>query len=88
MNSIDDTAGLTELERWRAQLAAALGIDDADLPEVALVLDLARDAAHGVARPAAPLTTFMVGFALAKHGGSVRELSATASELAAAWSSD
>ena len=35
----------------------------------ALVLDLAREAAHGVARPAAPLTTFLAGYALGAEGG-------------------
>ena len=35
----------------------------------ALVLDLAREAAHGVARPAAPLTTFLAGYALGGQGG-------------------
>lgn len=34
-----------------------------------LVLDLAREAAHGVARPAAPLTTFLAGYALGAAGG-------------------
>ena len=75
-----------ELERWRAELGAALGLDSSELPDIALVLDLARDAAHGVARPAAPITTFLVGYAAAKRGGSAAELSATASEIAVAWS--
>ena len=35
----------------------------------ALVLDLAREAAHGIARPAAPLTTFLAGYALGAEGG-------------------
>lgn len=34
-----------------------------------LVLDLARDVAHGVARPAAPLTTYLVGMAAGAAGG-------------------
>lgn len=42
-----------------------------DLPEVdaSALLDLARDVAHGVARPAAPLTTFLVGLAAGRSGG-------------------
>ena len=35
----------------------------------ALVLDLAREAAHGVARPAAPLTAFVAGYVLGTEGG-------------------
>ncbi|HEX4790540.1 MAG TPA: DUF6457 domain-containing protein [Actinospica sp.] len=48
-----------------------------------LVLDLAREAAHGVARPAAPLTTFLAGYALGAEGGLDR-LAALVSELSAA----
>jgi hypothetical protein len=33
-----------------------------------MVLDLARDAAHGIARPAAPITTFLVGLAAGRDG--------------------
>ena len=31
-------------------------------------LDVARDAAHAVDRPAAPITTFLLGYAVAKAG--------------------
>jgi hypothetical protein len=34
--------------------------------DVAAVLDLARDAAHGIARPAAPVTTFIAGVAVGR----------------------
>lgn len=51
------------LDTWMQELCEALGLP----PELAnhrnLILDVARDAAHGVARPAAPLTTFLVGYA-------------------------
>jgi hypothetical protein len=58
------------LTEWADQLAAALGID----PEfdIDAILDLARDAAHQVERPAAPLTTFLVGFAAGRRGDSAR----------------
>jgi hypothetical protein len=53
-----------DLESWSRELAAALGIEsDVD---VAAVLDLARIAAHAIARPAAPVTTFIAGYALAR----------------------
>ena len=32
------------------------------------VLDMARDVAHDVARPAAPLTAYLLGLALGRHG--------------------
>lgn len=53
-----------DLESWTRELMTALGID-AEV-DVTAVLDLARVAAHGVARPAAPLTTFIAGIAAAR----------------------
>ena len=49
------------LARWWRQLAAELGIDPQADPEA--LLDLAGTAAHAIVRPAAPLTTFLVGYA-------------------------
>lgn len=60
------------LTSWAQQLSEALGLDlevDADP-----ILDLARDAAHKVERPAAPLTTFLVGYAAGMRGGSVDDI--------------
>lgn len=74
------------LADWVSELAAALGID-ADVLDRELLLDVARDAAHGVARPAAPLTTFLVGYAAAARGGgpgAVAAAAATAQRLATA----
>ncbi|WP_420718632.1 NTP transferase domain-containing protein [Streptomyces sp. H51] len=52
------------LDEWISAVKTELGIDlDVD---TGVLLDLARDAAHGVARPAAPLTTFLVGYAAAR----------------------
>jgi hypothetical protein len=49
------------LDEWVAALSAELGVDlEVD---VRLLLEVARDAAHAVDRPAAPLTTFLVGYA-------------------------
>jgi hypothetical protein len=56
------------LTSWAEQLCDALGID-LDV-EIDPILDLARDAAHNVDRPAAPLTTFIVGYAAGARGGS------------------
>jgi hypothetical protein len=53
------------LAEWTARLADELGLDmlgDAGL-DVDGVLRLAAVAAHSIVRPAAPLTTFVVGFA-------------------------
>lgn len=51
------------VERIKREFGIGLAVDVPDL------LDLARDAAHQVARPAAPLTTFLVGYAAAAQGG-------------------
>ncbi len=75
------------LKEWAAALAAELGVTDLDVDE-RLLLDVARDAAHSVARPAAPITTFLVGYAAARAGGdaeAVRRAAEVASRLAAAW---
>lgn len=69
------------LDEWTAAVKAELGLDlDVD---VAAVLDLARDAAHGVARPAAPLTTFLVGYAAARAGGSPQDIAVATRKAAA-----
>jgi hypothetical protein len=60
------------LTTWSEQLCDALGIDLE--VEIDAVLDLARDAAHEVERPAAPLTTFLVGYAAGLRGGSATDV--------------
>ena len=73
------------LEGWIADLSRALGLDPALVPVTAL-LDLSRDAAHAVARPAAPMTTFLVGLAAGARGGSaeaIAEATAIAQHLTA-----
>jgi molybdopterin-guanine dinucleotide biosynthesis protein A len=79
----------TVLDEWTAAVTAELGIElDVD---TAAILDLARDAAHGVTRPAAPLTTFLVGYAAAMRGGSpqhVAEAAAKAARLAVRWAEE
>jgi len=75
------------LDEWISAVKDELGID-LDVDTTAL-LDLARDAAHGVARPAAPLTTFLVGYAAGLRGGgaeAIAEATGVATRLAAARS--
>jgi molybdopterin-guanine dinucleotide biosynthesis protein A len=58
-----------------------------DLPSevnLDLILDVARVAAHNVERPAAPVTTFLLGLAVA-NGLDVQEAAAKIQELAAGW---
>lgn len=78
------------LEPWLAALAEALELDSGEVP-IRTVLDAARDIAHGVARPAAPLSTFLIGLAAAKRGGdeaAINEACRVAAELAQGWRGD
>ncbi len=60
------------LTEWAEQLSEALGLD-LEI-ETDVILDLARDAAHQIERPAAPLTTFLVGYAAGIRGGRPNDL--------------
>ncbi|MEU2420316.1 NTP transferase domain-containing protein [Streptomyces sp. NPDC007851] len=77
------------LDEWISAVKDELGIDlDVDFR---LLLDVARDAAHGVARPAAPLTTFLVGYAAAQGNGgpeAVAEAAHKAAALALRWAEE
>lgn len=83
----------TVLEQWITAVKNELGIDVA--VDTKTLLDLARDAAHGVARPAAPLTTFLVGYAAAHAEATgadpeqaVAEASRKAAALALRWAAE
>ena len=60
------------LTAWMEELCGALGLDLE--VEIDAILDLARDAAHEVERPAAPVTTFLVGYAAGLRGGSTDDI--------------
>jgi hypothetical protein len=48
------------LDEWVAKVRTELTLGEVD---TRAVLDLAREVAHGVARPAAPITCLLVGLA-------------------------
>lgn len=78
----------SDLYRWASALVEELGVDP-DVVDVEAVLDLARDAAAGVGRPAVPLTAFLVGCAVGARGGgraTFDEVAARVTERARAWS--
>lgn len=52
------------LEDWAREIKGLLGLED-DL-DIGAILDLARDSAHNVARPAAPLTAYALGLAVGR----------------------
>jgi hypothetical protein len=77
------------LDRWlqiAIEEAGAKNVDPSLLSQdaVTLLLNLARDAAHGVARPAAPLATFAAGLALGQAGGGLEDLTAAVERVVAA----
>lgn len=69
------------LQDWTDAVAAELGLEGVDSK---LVLDLARDVAHGVERPAAPLTTWLAGMAVA-NGADAADVAARIRALATSW---
>jgi hypothetical protein len=74
---------MNTLESWTEAACAELGLDPSIL-DTRAVLDLARDAAHQVARPAAPLTAYLLGVAVGR-GQSLDEAAQRISDLAASW---
>jgi hypothetical protein len=74
------------LHDWIDELCDALDVE-ADLDE-ALILDVARDAAHNVGAAAAPITAFLLGYAAARSSADpdeVERLAGEASDLARRW---
>jgi len=85
---------MTDLKQWISALESELDLP-AGTVDMKKVLDLARDAAHAVERPAAPLTTYAVGFAegLAAAGALTGSSGRTdpaqqATELATRWATN
>ncbi len=73
---------MTTIDEWVKEASTALGLSaDVDVP---LLLDVAREAAHAVARPAAPVTTYLLGLAVAA-GADPDAAAATLTELAREW---
>lgn len=74
---------MNELDAWLIAAAREAGIDPADIP-VKTVLDLARDVAHGVVRPGAPVTAYVLGLAVGR-GADPSALAEKLTELAFDW---
>ena len=74
---------MSTLEQWTAAVCTELGLDPA-AADTKIVLDLARDVAHGVARPAAPLTAYLVGVAVGR-GLALPDAAGRVCSLASGW---
>jgi hypothetical protein len=78
---------MNPLQDWLAALLRDLGLDDA--LDMRLLLELSREVAHAVERPAAPLTTYVLGLAVAREpagGRTAAELAERVSALVGTWS--
>lgn len=77
------------INEWSDHVRAELGID-LD-PDLGSVLRTARDVSHTVARPAAPVTTFLIGYGAGMRGGSaddVADVTEVIKRLVAEWPSE
>jgi hypothetical protein len=72
---------MSTLSDWIAAVQDELHVDPVDTD---LVLDLAREVAHGVARPAAPLTAYLLGLAVGR-GADPEHAAAAVTALARSW---
>jgi hypothetical protein len=77
---------VSTLEDWTARVCAELGLDPA-VVDVMAVLDMTRDVAHDVARPAAPLTAYLAGIAVGR-GAQPAEVVTKVTSLAQGWPGD
>lgn len=55
--------------RWSEQVEAVTGIEAWDTVETDLLLDMAREVAHGTERRFAPLTAYAIGVAVGRQLG-------------------
>jgi hypothetical protein len=74
---------MNELDRWVTTAAGVLGLRPEDVQTKA-VLDVARDVAHQVLRPGAPVTAYLMGVAVGR-GADPADAAARISALALDW---
>ena len=81
------------LSEWVTAVARELGLEQAldSVGTVDLVLDLTSDVAHGVNRPAAPVTAFLIGVAAGRADDptvAARDYAGKIAKLAEGWGAD
>jgi hypothetical protein len=74
---------VNELDSWVATVSAELGLRPDDLATTE-VLDVARDVAHQVLRPGAPVSAYLMGIAVGR-GARPSDVAARLTALALAW---
>lgn len=68
------------LDQWADALREHFDLSREDVP-ISLILDLAKDVAHGVARPAAPFSAFVAGLVAGRRGGSPEDVRAAVADV-------
>jgi hypothetical protein len=74
------------LDNWIAAACDELGLSTDDV-EAKSVLDVARDVAHNVVRPGAPVTAYLMGIAVGR-GADPADVAERLSSLALDWPAD
>jgi hypothetical protein len=74
---------MTTLQNWTEAVCAELGVQ-ADDAAVRAILELTREVAHQVERPAAPVTSYLLGLAVGS-GTPVAEAVTRLRDLVAGW---
>ena len=74
---------MSAMDRWIMTVCADLGLDPG-AADARAILDMTRDVAHNVDRPAAPVTAYLIGVAVGR-GMPLKSAIRRVQGLAAAW---
>ena len=77
---------MTTMDHWVTAAAAELDLDPSTV-DVSVVLDLARDVAHHVLRPGAPVSAYLLGLAVGS-GADPAQAAERLTALARNWPSN
>ena len=74
------------MDEWIEKVVSELNLQDVDITSSLMkdILAVARDAAHNIERPAAPLTTYLMGIAVAQ-GANPTHVAEQIGTLASSW---
>jgi len=75
---------VSEIERWAEIVAGELGITSP--VDVTAILDLTKEVAHGVMRPAAPIAAYLLGMIASAEPKRAAEADLVIRRLASEWS--